>query len=118
MVDTTTVAITITVDTAVLGRRERDVRRGFTIPPKIGLGTLIDGALHPDEIREIEEFRRSDRDQPPGSLGGLPTEGQVALQILRIRGRRHALAQGELGEFEHPFQAIQDPDEASHVGAL
>ena len=40
-------AITITVDTAVLGRRERDVRRGFTIPPKIGLGTLIDGALHP-----------------------------------------------------------------------
>ncbi|MDH3687516.1 MAG: alpha-hydroxy-acid oxidizing protein [Myxococcales bacterium] len=40
-------AITITVDTAVLGRRERDVRRGFTIPPKIGPGTLIDGLLHP-----------------------------------------------------------------------
>ncbi|MEX2394024.1 MAG: alpha-hydroxy acid oxidase [Actinomycetota bacterium] len=40
-------AIMITVDTAVLGRRERDVRRGFTLPPKIGLSTLIDGALHP-----------------------------------------------------------------------
>ncbi len=40
-------AIIITVDTAVLGRRERDVRRGFTLPPKIGLDTLIDGALHP-----------------------------------------------------------------------
>ncbi len=26
----------LTVDTAVLGRRERDVRRGFTLPPKIG----------------------------------------------------------------------------------
>jgi L-lactate dehydrogenase (cytochrome) len=37
----------LTVDTAVLGRRERDVRRGFTLPPKIGPGTLIDGALHP-----------------------------------------------------------------------
>ncbi len=40
-------SIMITVDTAVLGRRERDVRRGFTLPPKIGLDTLVDGALHP-----------------------------------------------------------------------
>lgn len=40
-------AIIITVDTAVLGRRERDVRRGYSLPPKIGPGTLIDGALHP-----------------------------------------------------------------------
>ncbi len=40
-------ALVLTVDTAVLGRRERDVRRGFTLPPKIGLGTLVDGALHP-----------------------------------------------------------------------
>lgn len=40
-------AIMITVDTAVLGRRERDVRRGFTLPPKIGLDTIVDGAIHP-----------------------------------------------------------------------
>jgi L-lactate dehydrogenase (cytochrome) len=31
----------------VLGRRERDVRRGFSLPPAIGAGTLLDGALHP-----------------------------------------------------------------------
>lgn len=37
----------LTVDTAVLGRRERDVRRGYTIPPKIGPGTIVDGLLHP-----------------------------------------------------------------------
>ena len=37
----------LTVDTAVLGRRERDVRRGFSLPPKIGPGTIVDGALHP-----------------------------------------------------------------------
>lgn len=37
----------LTVDTALLGRRERDVRRGFTIPPKIGPGTIIDGIVHP-----------------------------------------------------------------------
>jgi L-lactate dehydrogenase (cytochrome) len=40
-------AITITVDTAQLGRRERDVRRGFTLPPKIGPRTILDGMLHP-----------------------------------------------------------------------
>lgn len=40
-------ALMLTVDTAVLGRRERDVRRGFTLPPKIGLDTMVDGALHP-----------------------------------------------------------------------
>lgn len=39
--------IVITVDTAVLGRRERDVRSGFTLPPKLGLDTLLDGLLHP-----------------------------------------------------------------------
>ena len=40
-------ALWLTVDTAVLGRRERDVRRGFTLPPKIGLETIFDGAFHP-----------------------------------------------------------------------
>lgn len=40
-------AILLTVDTAVLGRRERDVRRGYTLPPKIGPGTIVDGMLHP-----------------------------------------------------------------------
>ncbi len=40
-------ALTLTVDTAVLGRRERDVRRGYTLPPKIGLDTVIDGIRNP-----------------------------------------------------------------------
>ena len=40
-------AIILTVDTAVLGRRERDVRRGYTLPPKVGLDTILDGILHP-----------------------------------------------------------------------
>lgn len=41
------VGLQLTVDTPVFGRRERDVRRGFTLPPKIGLSTIIDGMLHP-----------------------------------------------------------------------
>lgn len=40
-------AIVLTADTAVLGRRERDVRRGFSLPPVIGPATIIDGARHP-----------------------------------------------------------------------
>ncbi len=40
-------ALCLTVDTAMLGRRERDVRRGFTLPPKIGISTLLDGVIHP-----------------------------------------------------------------------
>jgi L-lactate dehydrogenase (cytochrome) len=40
-------AVWLTVDTAMLGRRERDVRRGMTLPPKIGPSTIIDGAIHP-----------------------------------------------------------------------
>jgi L-lactate dehydrogenase (cytochrome) len=40
-------ALVLTVDSTVLGRRERDVRRGFELPPSIGPGTILDGALHP-----------------------------------------------------------------------
>ena len=36
-----------TVDLATFGRRERDVRRGFELPPKIGLDTIVDGIRHP-----------------------------------------------------------------------
>lgn len=40
-------ALILTVDTAMLGKRERDLRRGFALPPKLRPGTLLDGALHP-----------------------------------------------------------------------
>lgn len=40
-------ALVLTVDTAVFGRRERDVRRGFSLPPTIGPSTILDGILHP-----------------------------------------------------------------------
>ncbi len=40
-------ALVLTVDTAVFGQRDRDLRRGFSLPPKIGLDTLLDGVLHP-----------------------------------------------------------------------
>ncbi len=50
-------ALYITVDTAVLGRRERDVRRGMALPPKLGLDTFIEGAMRPGWTME---FLRND----------------------------------------------------------
>ncbi len=40
-------ALCITVDLAVTGRRERDVRRGMTLPPKLGVGTILEGIVRP-----------------------------------------------------------------------
>jgi L-lactate dehydrogenase (cytochrome) len=40
-------ALLVTVDTPVGAPRLRDLRNGFTIPPRIGLRTLADGARHP-----------------------------------------------------------------------
>ena len=40
-------ALMPTVDIPVPGRRERDVRHGFTLPPQLGLGTILDGIRHP-----------------------------------------------------------------------
>jgi L-lactate dehydrogenase (cytochrome) len=39
--------LVVTADTPVFGRRRRDVRNGFSLPPKLRLSTFIDGALHP-----------------------------------------------------------------------
>ena len=40
-------ALCITVDLAVPGRRERDVRRGFTLPPQLGWEMLLEGMARP-----------------------------------------------------------------------
>jgi len=40
-------AVLLTVDTAVVGRRARDLRNGFTIPPAPSLNTFIEGLRHP-----------------------------------------------------------------------
>nr|WP_202457836.1 alpha-hydroxy acid oxidase [Streptomyces sp. SID5464] len=37
----------LTVDTPVGGSRLRDLRNGLTIPPRLSLSTLLDGATHP-----------------------------------------------------------------------
>jgi (S)-mandelate dehydrogenase len=40
--------LVLTVDVAVNGKRERDMRNGFAIPFRYSPRTVLDGALHPD----------------------------------------------------------------------
>jgi L-lactate dehydrogenase (cytochrome) len=46
-------ALVLTVDTAVLGQRERDVRNGFTIPPRVTVSNLVDTLQKVGWIRDI-----------------------------------------------------------------
>jgi L-lactate dehydrogenase (cytochrome) len=39
-------ALVLTVDTKMQGPRERDIRNGFTVPPRFGLSTMFDFATH------------------------------------------------------------------------
>lgn len=39
-------ALVLTVDTKMQGPRERDMRNGFTVPPRFSAATLLDFALH------------------------------------------------------------------------
>lgn len=39
-------ALVLTVDTKMQGPRERDIRNGFTVPPRFGLSTMIDFTVH------------------------------------------------------------------------
>ena len=41
-------ALCLTVDVPVLGQRERDLRNGMTMPPRLTLASIVDAALHPD----------------------------------------------------------------------
>ncbi|MGH8678786.1 MAG: alpha-hydroxy acid oxidase, partial [Burkholderiales bacterium] len=39
-------ALVLTIDTKMQGPRERDMRNGFTVPPRFTLGTMLDFGLH------------------------------------------------------------------------
>jgi L-lactate dehydrogenase (cytochrome) len=48
-------ALVVTVDVPVIGKRERDLRNGFTVPLRPRLGTALDVARHP---RWIADYAR------------------------------------------------------------
>jgi isopentenyl diphosphate isomerase/L-lactate dehydrogenase-like FMN-dependent dehydrogenase len=66
-------ALVLTVDTPVLGRRERDFRTGFTIPPEITIAPLRQGGLTPAEAFGLMSQSVSWKDiERLASASGLP----------------------------------------------
>jgi L-lactate dehydrogenase (cytochrome) len=78
-------ALCLTVDTAVLGKRERDVRRGFTLPPKLGLSTILDGVAHPGWTWQ---FIRSDPIVFANVAGRGVGDGAEAVSLAEYVGRQ------------------------------
>lgn len=78
-------AIAITVDTAVLGRRERDVRHGFEIPPQLGPGTILDGILHPGWTWD---FLRGDPIVFSNVVGRHADDGSSAVNLAELFERQ------------------------------
>jgi L-lactate dehydrogenase (cytochrome) len=78
-------AVWLTVDTAILGRRERDVRRGLTLPPKIGLSTIVDGAMHPAWTLD---FLRNDPITFANVVGLLDEDGSSAVSLSEHMARQ------------------------------
>jgi L-lactate dehydrogenase (cytochrome) len=78
-------ALCVTVDTAMLGKRERDVRRGFTLPPKLGLSTIFDGIVHPGWTWKADHVRQRRR-----AAGRGWDRGCLARRVLLDRARLRA----------------------------
>jgi len=72
----------ITVDTAVGGRRTRDLRTGFTAPPTLTLGALLDIAVRPGYWTSMlrAPALKYASFSPPGE-GGLSTIADVTAQF-------------------------------------
>lgn len=73
VVDAGFTALVLTVDTPFLGRRERDLRTGFVIPPEFPVASLGQGGLTPAETFALVSASVSWRDiERLASLSGLP----------------------------------------------
>lgn len=71
-------AICLTVDTIAAGNRERDLRSGLTVPPRLNVRSLVDFALRP---RWCLAYLRAGRFTLPNVSGG-EGQGEAALSTL------------------------------------
>ena len=74
-------ALCVTVDFARLGNRERDVRRGFTLPPQLGLGTMFDAMRNP---QWTWDFLRSDPIRFANVTSGAASDGSDAVRLAHV----------------------------------
>jgi isopentenyl diphosphate isomerase/L-lactate dehydrogenase-like FMN-dependent dehydrogenase len=85
-------ALVVTVDTPVLGRRERDVRSGFAVPPDLDVPALGRGGTTPAQALELISPSLTWRDLEEFAAGaGLPV---VAKGVLTAEDARLACEHG------------------------
>jgi L-lactate dehydrogenase (cytochrome) len=72
----------LTVDLAVQGRRERDERNGFTVPPRITARNALDFALHPRWLWRLNQYRAQAFANFAGFAGHQPDFTTVARYIV------------------------------------
>jgi len=68
-------ALVLTVDLQALGQRERDLRNGFTVPPKVTARSALEAARHPGWLREYFT-------NPPVTMVNYAGDGKTDLASL------------------------------------
>lgn len=66
-------ALCLTVDTPLAGNRERDLRTGFEMPPKLKLGSLLSFAAHPRwtlNLLRSPDFRLANLSEERSAIAG------------------------------------------------
>src|SRR5512133_3275146 len=99
--------LALTVDTITGGNRERDLRTGFTSPPRLTLNSLLSFAMHPRWAANYFMHEKFELPQLKDSHGsaGRPTGSPSASCRVRFR----------LGDFQAPFQRRPDPRPPEHT---
>jgi L-lactate dehydrogenase (cytochrome) len=95
-------ALVLTIDNQLLGNRERDIRNGFTIPPRFRLAGLAGMAL------KAEWLWRMRRDIKRVTFGNYARPGEIA-DIKALAGRMASLLD--------PSMSWQDVDELRRIWA-
>ena len=108
--------LVLTVDTAVAGRRIRDVHNGLTVPPSLTLRTLADMSIHPSwwfNLLTTEPLEFASLTHSGGTVAELvdrmfdPSASQAELAWLREQWPGRIVVKG-----------IQDPEDAQLVAEL
>jgi L-lactate dehydrogenase (cytochrome) len=109
-------ALVLTVDTAVAGRRIRDVHNGLTVPPSLTLRTLADMSIHPSwwfNLLTTEPLEFASLTHSGGTVAELvdrmfdPSASLAELAWLREQWPGRIVVKG-----------IQDPEDARIVAGL
>jgi L-lactate dehydrogenase (cytochrome) len=78
-------ALCLTVDVPVVGSRERDVRNGFTVPPRVTLANVLEVLRHP---RWLLRMRRSPRATFGNFAGTAGAGGKDAVSLAAFATRQ------------------------------